>query len=164
MSESKSQVYLSIGSNIDRENNISSCMQALQEQFPDIVFSTIYETPAFGFEGEAFLNLAAGFETNLSVTEIETYLKELETKHARQRGAKKFSSRTLDVDLLLYDDLILQPEKDLPRKEITQYAFVLFPLAEIAADFIHPELNQTIGEIAKVSELNKSDLCPISLS
>jgi 2-amino-4-hydroxy-6-hydroxymethyldihydropteridine diphosphokinase len=164
MSERKSHVYLSIGSNIDRENNIRSCMQALQKQFPDIVFSTIYETPAFGFEGEAFLNLAAGFETDLNVDDIEIYLKNLETQHARQRGAKKFSSRTLDVDLLLYDDLILQPEKDLPRKEITQYAFVLYPLAEIAADFIHPEFKQTIGEMAANSELDQQQLQAIKLT
>jgi 2-amino-4-hydroxy-6-hydroxymethyldihydropteridine diphosphokinase len=158
-----SQVYLSIGSNIDRETNIRSCMSSLKKKFPDIVFSKVYETPAFGFEGEAFLNLAAGFKTPLNVEDIETYLKTLETQHARKRDAKKFSSRTLDVDLLLYDDLILHPEKDLPRKEITQYAFVLFPLAEIAAEFIHPELNVTIGDIAKASALNDKDLYEISL-
>ena len=152
------RVYLNIGSNIDRNHNIQSCMQQLQQDYPDIIFSNIYETEAFGFDGDAFYNLAAALDTPLSVDDFEKYLKDIENQHARQRDGVKFSSRTLDIDLLLYDDLILQPERDIPRKEILKYPFVLFPLEEIAADVIHPELQLSIADIAKNSDLDRSEL------
>lgn len=157
------QVYLSIGSNIDRENNIRSCMTRLRQDYPDIIFSTIYETPAVGFDGDPFLNLAAGMQTSLSPQDIDRYLKRIEDEHKRSRSAKKFSSRTLDIDLLLYDQLDLHPEMDVPREEITRYAFVLFPLAEIAADIIHPTLNKRISELAEASCLNADQLKPVNL-
>ena len=152
------KVYLNIGSNIDKDKNIQSCMKQLKKDYPDIVFSNIYETEAFGFDGDTFYNLAAGFTTELSVEAFEQYLKNIENQHARKRDGVKFSSRTLDIDLLLYDDLMLQPERDIPRKEILKYPFVLFPLEEIAEDVIHPELKISIGEIAANSDLDRSDL------
>lgn len=157
-------VYLSIGSNIDKVANIRSCMARLQTDFPDCTFSNIYETPAFGFEGDTFYNLAAGFSTALSVEELEHYLKRLESDHQRKRHSKKFSSRTLDVDLLLYDQLILHPHKDLPRKEILKYNFVLFPLHEIAADAIHPELNKSIASIVQDTGLKPDNLKKVTLN
>lgn len=155
--------YLSIGSNINKAANIRSCISRITNDFPDSVFSNTYETPAFGFEGESFYNLAAGFSTDLSIEELDQYLKQLEAEHRRERQTKKFSSRTLDVDLLLYDQLVLHPDKDLPRKEILKYNFVLFPLYEIAADIVHPELNKTIAEIVQETELNSDELTKIDL-
>ena len=159
----KAQVYLDIGSNIDRKRNIRSCMQQLRLEFPDIMFSSAYESVAAGFEGDSFINLSASLQTDKSYQEMSRYLKRLETDHARQRSGVKFSSRTLDVDILFYDDLVLQPEIDLPRAEVTQYSFVLFPLAEIAPDFIHPELKMTIASLAEQSLLNKEDLKEIQV-
>jgi 2-amino-4-hydroxy-6-hydroxymethyldihydropteridine diphosphokinase len=155
-------VYLNIGSNIQREYNISICMKKLRSDYPQVVFSAIYETEAYGFEGDAFYNLAASLKTDLSYPEFSRYLKQLEDQQARQRDGIKFSSRTLDIDILLYDDLILQPDHDIPRKEILNYSFVLFPLEEIAPDVIHPELGISIQDIAKKSDLNRSDLREIT--
>lgn len=157
------QVYLSIGSNIDREHNIRSCLQHLEKAFGDIILSTLYETEAVGFDGDPFINLAASLTSNLSPKEIDLQLKEIENKHLRTREGNKFSARTLDIDLLLYGQLILHPEMDVPRNEIIKYAFVLFPLAEIAADFIHPEYQQSIAQLAKQSSLNTTSLKPITL-
>ncbi len=158
------QIYLSIGSNINREENIRSCLTRLQEDYPDIIFSTIYETEAVGFKGDPFLNLAASLHTSLTPQQVDQYLKTIEDEHARSREGEKFSSRTLDIDLLLYDQRILHPEMDVPREEITVYDFVLFPLAEIAADVMHPLLKQTIGELARTSPLTAEKLTPVDLN
>ena len=157
------QVYLSIGSNIERNKNICSCMKQLQLDYPDIIFSKTYETPAYGFKGRPFYNLVASLSTALKLGQIQHYLKALEATHQRTHNGKKFASRTLDVDILLFGQQILQPEIDIPRKEITQYNFVLFPLQEIAAELIHPELKISIDEIAKHSPLSRTELTPITL-
>ncbi|HIO92579.1 MAG TPA: dihydroneopterin aldolase [Leucothrix mucor] len=150
----KAQVYLDIGSNIDREHNIQSCVKQLKLEFSDIIFSRAYESEAEGFEGDPFINLTASLQTDKSYQEMSRYLKRLETDHARQRTGVKFSSRTLDVDILFYNDLVLQPEIDLPRAEVLKYPFVLYPLLEIAAEYIHPEQGVTIAELVKRSNLS----------
>ncbi|MCF6188871.1 MAG: 2-amino-4-hydroxy-6-hydroxymethyldihydropteridine diphosphokinase [Cocleimonas sp.] len=151
-------VFLDIGSNIDREENIQSCVDQLRVDFKDIVFSKAYESESFGFEGDPFINLSAKLETDLSFEALNIYLKTIENKHSRKRNNKKFIARTLDVDILLYDDLILQPEKDLPRAEILKFPFVLFPLAEIASDVIHPLEKITINEIVNATKLDKNSI------
>lgn len=157
-------VYLSIGSNIDREANICSCIRQLQQDFGTIRFSNVYETPAEGFAGEPFLNLVAGFSTVLSVNALRDYLRKLEDSHGRIRGKEKFSARTLDADLVLYDELNLQPAQNLPHNDILKYPFVLFPLAEIAPNTIHPLLEQKLSTIAAESALSRETLKPVRLS
>lgn len=83
------KVYLNIGSNIDRDKNIQSCMKQLKQDYPDIIFSNIYETEAFGFDGDAFYNVAAALTTELSVDAFEQYLKNIENQHARKRDGVK---------------------------------------------------------------------------
>lgn len=157
------EVYLSIGSNINRHKNIHSCLQQLRADFPDIVFSKIYETPAEGFAGNPFFNLAAKHNTDLSPQDLDKHLKAIEDKHARDRNSKKFSSRTLDIDLLLYDQQNLHPDMDVPRDEIIRYPFVLFPLAEIAPNVMHPIWAKSIGELAATSTLKQDTLVEITL-
>jgi 2-amino-4-hydroxy-6-hydroxymethyldihydropteridine diphosphokinase len=155
------QVYLDIGSNINRKKNIQACVNQLYIDFPDIVFSKAYESEAFGFDGDPFINLSAGFTTDLSYDALNTYLKKLEDKQARKRGKKKFISRTFDVDILLFGDLNLQPDKDLPRAEILKFPFVLYPLSEIVGDFIHPIEKTTIKALMKQSSLDKTTLVEV---
>lgn len=155
------KVFLDIGSNIDREKNIQSCVDQLLIDFPDIQFSKAYESEAMGFDGDAFINLSACIETQKSFKELKTYLKSIEDKHARKRHKTKFISRTLDVDILLYGDENLQPEYDVPRKEILKFPFVLYPLTEIAADVVHPIENITISELANQSQLDKNTITEV---
>ena len=155
------QVFLDIGSNIDRRKNIQSCIDQLRRDYPEIVLSKAYESEAFGFEGDPFINLSASLTTNLSYQKFKAYLKKLEDRHARKRDDKKFISRTLDVDVLLFGDLVLQPDIDLPRAEILKFPFVLFPLSEIAADVVHPQEKKTIAEIVKETSLNRSTITEV---
>jgi 2-amino-4-hydroxy-6-hydroxymethyldihydropteridine diphosphokinase len=132
------QVYVSVGSNVDREQNISAALQALTERYGDLRQSSVYESAAVGFDSAPFYNLVVGFSSQESPREIQGQLHDIEDRCGRQRTAT-LSARTLDLDLLLYDDLVLTDGKlVLPREDINQYAFVLGPLAEIAGSARHP--------------------------
>ena len=131
--------YISIGSNIDKEKHIPASIKALTNQFGKLSLSSIYESDSIGFSGDAFHNLVAGFDSDLDVKEIVDQLRQIELDNGRNRECKKFSSRTLDLDLLVYGDLIINDGRiQIPRDEIERYAFVLEPLAEIAGHLRHP--------------------------
>ncbi len=135
------RVYVGIGSNIERERSIRGGVRDLALQFDDLVLSQVYDCPAVGFKGQSFLNLVAGFSTDLGLEDLNLELKEIESRNGRVRGSKKFSDRTLDIDVLLYGDLIKHEGRiDVPRYEIRRYAFVLRPLSEMIPDAVHPEL------------------------
>jgi 2-amino-4-hydroxy-6-hydroxymethyldihydropteridine diphosphokinase len=137
--ESVARVYVSIGSNIERERNIQGALAALGQSFGALQQSRIYETQAVGFDGDPFYNLVVGFDTEQTPQQVAAVLSRIEDAHGRDRRSGKFSSRTLDLDLLLYDDRVLdEAGLHLPRKEILEYAFVLKPLAEIAGNAKHP--------------------------
>jgi 2-amino-4-hydroxy-6-hydroxymethyldihydropteridine diphosphokinase len=141
-------VFLSIGSNIDREEHIPSALKELEQRVGSLTASSVYESEAVGFEGARFYNLVAAFSTELPVSEIVKILNEIENNHGRTRDCQKFSSRTLDIDLILYGDQVLQEGKlTLPREDITRYAFVLEPLAEIAPNRKHPVIGASYGEL-----------------
>jgi 2-amino-4-hydroxy-6-hydroxymethyldihydropteridine diphosphokinase len=141
-------VYVSIGSNINREQNILSGIRSLRQAFGELQLSSIYDSEAVGFDGAAFYNLAAGFDTTLDVHAVVSRLRDIEDAHERRRDGPRFSSRTLDIDLLLYDDLVLDSAAlKLPRAEILHNAFVLAPLAEIAPTLKHPEVGLTYAEL-----------------
>jgi 2-amino-4-hydroxy-6-hydroxymethyldihydropteridine diphosphokinase len=131
--------YISIGSNIDKEIHIPASLQALKQCFGTLTISRVYESEAVGFAGEVFHNLVVGFDADLDVKAIAKQLRQIELDNGRTHDSQKFSARTLDLDLLLYGDLIINDGRlQIPRNEIERYAFVLEPLAEIAPTSIHP--------------------------
>ena len=139
------KIYISIGSNIDAEKNIRIAIHALQEHYGKLILSSVYESEAVGFEGENFLNLVAGVKTDEEVHAVVTTLRKIEDENGRDRSSPRFSARTVDLDLLLYDDLIIKEDGlELPRDEITKNAFVLLPLEEIAPQLIHPVSGDTM--------------------
>ena len=138
------QVYVSLGSNVDRENRLRQAMALLRECFDDIEMSPVYDSVAVGFVGSNFLNLVAGFDTELGVEAVATAFHNIENQLGRDRSLPKFASRSIDLDILVYDDLILNAAGiRVPRPEILVNAFVLKPLQDIAPHRLHPETGQS---------------------
>lgn len=158
------RVFISIGSNIEREANVRSAVQALREHFGVLQLSSVYETEAVGFTGDPFYNLVAGFtvpvqshDTLSQAQQLMNTLRAIEADHGRQRHNTKFSARTLDLDLLLLGDADLHEQGlDVPREEITRYAFVLGPLAEIAPELAHPLLHQSYLQLWQAYQAGNS--------
>lgn len=140
--------YISIGSNINKELHIPASVQALTALFGELTVSSIYESEAVGFIGDSFHNLIVGFDSDLDVKTLAKHLRQIELDNGRSRESQKFSARTLDLDLILYGDLIISDGRlQIPRDEIERYAFVLEPLAEIAPNEKHPITGKTYAEL-----------------
>jgi len=136
------QVFIGIGSSINRLESINSGIAALQAEFGKLRVSPLYESEAVGFAGGNFYNLVVEFQTDVTTQALIGKLKEIEIKHGRAEKTIKYAPRTLDLDLLLYDQQVDQ-RINLPRAEITENAFVLKPLAELAPQLKHPLLQET---------------------
>jgi 2-amino-4-hydroxy-6-hydroxymethyldihydropteridine diphosphokinase len=138
------QVYLGLGSNIQPAHFIHQGLTELSNAFGPLSISQVYEGAAIGFVGPAFYNLVVGLTTTLPLRELAGLLRSIEYKYGRQENCNKFSSRSLDIDILTFDDLIVKDaDIELPRGEITQRAFVLRPFAEIAPNLTIP--GQTVN-------------------
>lgn len=146
------KVYLSIGSNLgDQEQLIAAACEAIAARIGTIKkVSSIYESEPWGFESvNNFLNQVLLVETSLSPAAIMLEISYIESKLGRERNGRGYTSRTMDIDVLFYDHLILYtPELIVPHKQLHKRRFILEPLKEIAPDFIHPLFSITIKEIA----------------
>lgn len=139
--------YLGIGSNIEAEDNINRAKKNIAQCFEAVEFSAVFESAAIGFKGDNFLNLVARVETDLSLSELMAQLKRLEQSLGRQRSAERFSSRNIDIDILLFGETVCEQPIRLPREEIRHNAYVLWPLAELSPDLIEPGGTQTYDQL-----------------
>jgi 2-amino-4-hydroxy-6-hydroxymethyldihydropteridine diphosphokinase len=157
------RVYVSIGTNVDREHNLPGGLRALRERFGPLAVSTVYECPAVGFEGEDFYNCVAAFDCDEPVLTVHGALHAIEDACGRDRSAPKFSPRTLDIDLLLFGGRIVREGKlVLPRPEIDRVAFVLGPLAELAGDRHHPVHDEPLTALwARFAGVGAGQLRPV---
>lgn len=158
-------VWVGIGSNIGREANVASGLAALEREFGALRVSPIYRAAAVGMDGAEFYNLVAGFSTDLPPTDLVAVLHRIEAEHGRRRepGTSRYLARTLDIDLLLYDDLVCHDGViDVPRGDILRHAFVLRPLADVAGDARHPETGATYAELWAAFDRTGDDLRPVT--
>ncbi|MFC4260241.1 2-amino-4-hydroxy-6-hydroxymethyldihydropteridine diphosphokinase [Marinobacter lacisalsi] len=142
------QVFIGVGSNVDRERHIRAGLDALTREFGELQVSPVYESEAVGFDGSPFLNLVVGLRTGMTVADLSRCLKAIEVEHGRKVNARRFSPRTLDLDILTYGDLDRPRDGvEIPREEILLNAFVLRPLADLAGDCRHPVDGRTYREL-----------------
>ena len=155
-------IYISLGSNIDREQNTRAGVEALRDAFGELELSSVYESEAVGFDGDAFYNMVIACSVDAPVMQVNQVLRDIEDTYGRDRSGPRFSSRTLDLDLLLYDDLVIdQDGLVLPRGEILKNAFVLWPLAEIAPDLVHPLAGKSYARLWDEFDKSRENLHPI---
>ena len=158
------KAYVGIGSNLEPEQNIRSAVRALRARYGALTISPVYQSTADGFAGPDFYNLVVGFDTHVSAADIAATLNAIEHDHGRVRYGNGMHSRTLDLDLLLYGNEVRRdPGLTLPRADITRFAFVLKPLADIAPDLRHPELGTTMEELWRDFAGKRVTLKPVAL-
>lgn len=145
--DTRATVYLGLGSNIAPEKNLRLAISELRARYGDLDVSAVYKSAAVGFEGADFLNLVVSLQSEKSALEICEDIELIHNLAGRDRKNDKWESRPLDIDLLLYNDLISnkRPAR-VPRHDVLQYSFVLRPLAELAPDLIHPVTGKTMSQ------------------
>ncbi len=159
-------VYVSLGSNVQRDRNIRLAVKEMRTAFGNLRLSPVYESASVGFDGSDFLNLVAGFETDNEVHEVVQELRVIEDRLGRDRSQPRFSPRPIYLDILTYDGLIIdEPGIQIPREEILQNAFVLKPLCDIAPDGVHPLVKQDYQALwlAMASDAPRLEVYELSL-
>ncbi|MEX0431361.1 2-amino-4-hydroxy-6-hydroxymethyldihydropteridine diphosphokinase [Spiribacter insolitus] len=156
------RAYLSIGSNIEPERHVRAAVAALHHRYAPLIISPVYQTHAVGFDGDDFYNLVVGLDTDDSAEHLAAACREIETAQGRLRTDQRFSSRTLDIDLLTLGNVIREDVPILPRDEILKYAFVLKPLMDIAPEERHPVDGRRYAELWAQLEA-EGGLRPIAL-
>ena len=140
------RVFLGLGSNIDAEQNLAIAVRELRRRYGDIRASTVYRNAPVGFDGDDFLNLVVELESTQDAQEICAEIEFIHNLVGRRRGSDKWEARPLDIDLLLYNDAVIdEPPVRVPRSDVLEYSFVLRPLAELAPDLRHPLTGQSLG-------------------
>ena len=139
-------LHINIGSNQDRRNNIRLAIDSLELNFSNVVLSSLYESPSEGFVGSNFYNIGVNAKTELKINDVVDILREIENNLGRDRSMPKFSSRIIDLDLVLYNDIVDQV-LNVPRKDILKYAFVLAPLSELDPIDIHPQQGSSYSKL-----------------
>jgi 2-amino-4-hydroxy-6-hydroxymethyldihydropteridine diphosphokinase len=142
------EVYVAAGSNVEPEKNLARALDELELTFGELAVSPAYLNPAVGFEGADFINLVVGFRAAAAPAQVKEALEKIEALCGRPRSAPKWAPRTMDLDILMYDQVVSEePGLILPRPDLLRRAFMLKPLADLAPHLRHPTQQRTIGEL-----------------
>ncbi len=140
-------VYVGVGSNIEREKHIKAAFNALASVATRLRASTVYECDPVGFDSHPFYNLVLELETDLSLPAFSHFLRRTEIKWGREEQALKYQDRTLDLDIVLFGELVSDAHPQLPRSDIFKFPFVIQPLYELCPERIVPGDGRTIKQI-----------------
>ncbi|HEY0686855.1 MAG TPA: 2-amino-4-hydroxy-6-hydroxymethyldihydropteridine diphosphokinase [Steroidobacter sp.] len=141
-------VYVAAGSNVEPEKYLSVALRALAAAYGPLTLSPAYRNQAVGFSGDDFINLVVGFHTEETVAEVRQQLQKIEAACDRPPNAAKWAPRTMDLDILLYGDLVSnEPGLVIPRPDLVKRPYMLKPMADIAPDVIHPTLGKTMRQL-----------------
>jgi 2-amino-4-hydroxy-6-hydroxymethyldihydropteridine diphosphokinase len=141
-------VYVAAGSNVEPEKHLSVALRALAAAYGPLTLSPAYKNKAVGFEGADFINLVVGFNTEASLADVRRQLQKIETACDRPPEAAKWAPRTMDLDILLFGDLVSnEPGFVIPRPDLVKRPYMLKPMADIAPEVRHPILGQTLREL-----------------
>jgi len=152
------EVYVAAGSNVDPLRNLQHALRELNQHYR-LRVSPAYRNGAVGFEGDDFVNLVIGFTTPDSVEQVIVRLHEAEAACGRPRDAPKWAPRTMDLDLLLYDDLIRDvPGLKVPRADLVRRAYMLRPMADLAPDVRHPINGKTMRALWNELDSNAHEM------
>lgn len=139
--------YIGVGTNIDREQHAKVAYNELQQLGEDLVVSPIYECEPIGFSSQNFYNFVITLRTALSLEEFSHRLREIEFKWGREENAQKYQDRTLDLDIVLFGELISTQKPELPRSDIYKYPFVTKPLYDLNPHLVIPGDGRTVADI-----------------
>lgn len=143
----RTPIFLGLGSNVEREFNLRTTLEALASRLVDMRCSSVYECESVGYPGPHYFNMVVSARTDMSLGALNTWLKELELMRGRRAGMR-CATITIDIDLLLYGDLVGCFEGMLlPRQAILKHAFVLLPLSTLAPDHLHPQTKTSFAEL-----------------
>jgi 2-amino-4-hydroxy-6-hydroxymethyldihydropteridine diphosphokinase len=153
------QIFLGIGSNLgNRQENLNIALRRVREKVGNVLISSsVYETEPWGFDTDnQFLNMVVKAETEIGPSALLEVLLGIEKSMGRTRDSEQYSSRIIDIDILFYDDLVVNTENlQIPHPNICERKFVLMPMAEIAPEFIHPELNRAVSYLLETCTDNR---------
>jgi len=156
-------VYVAAGSNVEPEKHIALAVRELARAFPGARFSPWYRNTAVGFQGDDFVNLVAGFDTALPLQDVLPRLHAIEAACGRPRGAPRWAPRSMDLDVLLYGDLVSEePGVRVPRPDLLKRAYMLGPLAALAPGVVHPTEHRTIAELWERFDRASHPLVPMA--
>jgi 2-amino-4-hydroxy-6-hydroxymethyldihydropteridine diphosphokinase len=141
-------LLVAAGSNVDPERNLRTAVDLLAARYPGLRCSRAWRNAAVGFEGEEFINLALGFTTTDDVHDVIRHLQAAEAACGRERNAPKWAPRSMDLDILLYGDTVLEePGLTLPRPDLVRRPYMLGPAAELEPGMRHPTDGRTLAEL-----------------
>lgn len=158
-------VALSLGSNINPDLHLREVLEALQARYGHLRTSSVFESESVGFSGANFLNMVVLIETEETLSELAQFLKDYEDSRGRQRARPKFSGRTVDIDILSFGEVCgLMEGIALPRAEIVENAYVLWPLSQVCYDEIHPLTGLSYGALWEAYDKRRQKLWSVDFN
>jgi 2-amino-4-hydroxy-6-hydroxymethyldihydropteridine diphosphokinase len=156
--------YVSGGSNLDAESHLPQAARELKSLYPGARFSSCYRNRSVGFDGPDFINFVVELPVVGRAFALREHLQRVEKLCGRPDAAPRWAPRTMDLDLLLFGNQVIDEQGlKVPRPDLTRWAFMLGPLAELAPDLMHPVEQKTIGELWRQFDSQAHPLVPVAL-